>query len=193
MRLPTMSRPPFPPGIATARLTLRPPTVADAPTILAAVTASYAELNEWMDWARGRYELADAESFCADAEESLADGREYPVLLTHHGDDHVIGSMGLIDIDWTVPKFEIGYWIDSRHVGRGYCTEAARALTRLAFEELSAKRVQIMMDTRNKRSWAVAERLGFELEAVHRDSRRDNAGRLSDTRMYAMFDVANLR
>ena len=188
-----MSRPSFPPCIDTARLTLRPPTVADAPAVLDAVTASHAELNEWMEWARGPYELADAEAFCAAAEESLAEGREYPVLLRRHGDDHVIGSMGLIDIDWTVPKFEVGYWIDSRHVGHGYCSEGTRALARLAFEELGAKRVYLMIDARNRRSWAVAERLGFELEAVLRDSRRDNAGRLSDTRMYAMLDVTELR
>ncbi len=188
-----MSPSPFPPEIETSRLILRPPTLADAGAIADAVAASYPQLHEWMEWAREPYGLADAQAFCNDAQEAMAAGREYPVLLLRRGDGCLLGSMGLIEIDRAVPKAEIGYWLHSDHVGHGYCSEAARAMTKYAFEELNAQRLEIMMDDRNARSWAVAERLGFELEAVHRAHRRDNRGRLSSTRVYAMFDLACLR
>ena len=92
-----------------------------------------------------------------------------------------------------MPKCEIGYWVHTHYVGQGYCSEGVRGLTRLAFEELGANRVEITMDDRNRRSWAVAERVGFQLEAVHRHDSRDNQGRLTDTRVYAMLDVGQLR
>lgn len=183
----------FPHKIETPRLILRPPTLADAGAIAEAVAASYAELHEWMEWAREPYGLAEAQAFCNDAQEAMGAGREYPVLLRRRVDGCLVGSMGLIEIDRAVPKAEIGYWLHSDHVGQGYCSEAARALTKYAFEELDAQRVEIMMDDRNTRSWAVAERIGFELEAVHAAHRRDNRGRLSSTRVYAMFDLARLR
>ena len=183
----------FPERIDTPRLILRPPTTADAPAILDAVTASYAELHEWMQWARRPYDLSEAEAFCEAMRRAMAAEREFPVLLTRRYDGRIIGSMGLINADWDVPKFEIGYWLHSDYVGQGYCSEAVRALTRYAFQELKAERVEIRMDDRNARSWAVAERLGFEWEAVHRADRRDNQGRLSDTRWYAMFELGRLR
>ena len=183
----------FPERIDTPRLILRPPTTADAPAILDAVTASYAELHEWMEWARGAYDLSEAEAFCEAMRRAMEAEREFPVLLTQRDDGRIIGSMGLINANWEVPKFEIGYWLHSDYVGQGYCSEAVRALTRYAFEELKAKRVEIRMDDRNARSWAVAQRLGFEWEAVHRADRRDNQGRLSDTRWYAMFELGRLR
>ena len=166
---------------------------ADARGILRAVTASYAELHEWMPWARAPYGLSEAEAFCDATRRAMAAAHEYAVLLRQRTDDEIIGSMGLINVRWDVPKFEIGYWLHSDYVGVGYCSEAARALTRFAFEELDAKRVEITMDDRNTRSWAVAERLGFEWEAMHRADRRDNQGQLSNTRVYAMFDVGQLR
>lgn len=183
----------FPDQIETARLILRPPTVADAPAIAEAVHASYAELSAWMPWARGDYGVAEATAFCEATREAYEAEREYPALLTLRDDGRLVGSMGLIDIDWAVPKFEIGYWLHSRFVGHGYCSEATRALTRHAFEAHQAKRVELRIDDRNARSWAVADRLGFTWEAVLKADRRDNQGRLSDTRVYAMWDLSQLR
>ena len=183
----------FPDQIETARLILRPPTAADVPGIVAAVNASFTELNEWMAWANGPYGADNAQAFCDASLEALAAEREYSTVLVHRGDDRIIGGMGLLDAKWDVPRFEIGYWVHTHYVGQGYCSEAVRGLTRFAFEQLGARRVEITMDDRNRRSWAVAERTGFELEAVHRCDRRDNQGRLSDTRVYAMLDVSQLR
>lgn len=183
----------FPEKIETARLILRPPSAADVPDIVAAVNASYAELNEWMPWARGPYDADNAQAFCDASLDALASEREYSTVLVHRHDDRIIGGMGLLDAKWDVPRFEIGYWVHTHYVGQGYCSEAVRGLTRFAFEQLGARRVEITMDDRNRRSWAVAERTGFALEAVHRCDRRDNQGRLSDTRVYAMLDVGQLR
>ena len=172
---------------------LRPPALADAPAIAAAVKASYAELHEWMDWARGAYGLREARAWCKAMEAAIAARREFPFLLTDRRNADVVGSIGLLNIDWDVPMCEIGYWVHTGRVGHGYCTEAARALTRHAFTDLNARRVQITMDDRNARSFAVAERLGFTWEATHRSNRRDNRNRLADTRVYAMLDLGQLR
>lgn len=146
-----------------------------------------------MLWARGPYGTDNAQAFCDASLEALAAEREFSTVLVHRDDDRIIGGIGLLDAKWDVPRFEIGYWVHTHYVGQGYCSEAVRGLTRFAFEQLDAKRVEITMDDRNRRSWAVAERTGFELEAVHRCDRRDNQGRLSNTRVYAMLDVRQLR
>ena len=88
-------------------------------------------------------------------------------------------------IDWSVPRFEIGYWRRSGEQGRGVVSEAVRALARFAFDQLGARRVEIRMSSDNARSRAVAERCGFTLEGVLRQDSLDVRGRPRDTVVYA--------
>jgi len=60
---------------------------------------------------------------------------------------------------------EVGYILATGQAGRGYATEAVRALLDLAFETLGARRVIARVDARNARSRALLERLGLRLEA----------------------------
>ena len=60
---------------------------------------------------------------------------------------------------------EVGYIFAPAAGGRGYATEAVRALVGLAFESLGARRVIARVDDRNTASSALLTRLGFRLEA----------------------------
>jgi RimJ/RimL family protein N-acetyltransferase len=60
---------------------------------------------------------------------------------------------------------EVGYIFSRHHGGRGYATEAVRALLDLAFGELGARRVVARVDDRNTASRRLLERLGLRLEA----------------------------
>jgi len=182
----------FPGRIATERLLLRPPGLRDARAIAKAVNASAPELVEWMPWAQGDYGLGDAVAFVEAAERKLRTEEEFTTVMVA-ARRAVVGCCTLSARDWKVPKFEIGYWLCTDHVGRGYATEAARALTDLAFASLAAERVEIRVDDRNRRSWAVAERLGFTLEATLKANERGNDGSLRDTRIYTLFSLADLR
>lgn len=183
----------FPERLVTARLVLRPPAKDDAAGVLAAVSDSWTELHRWMPWAKERYGMEQARSFCADARARFDAGRDFTTLLTLADSGEIVGSAGLMGADADVPSFEIGYWARTPHTGRGYVTEAAAALARLAFGACRARRVELRIDRDNARSQAVAERLGFELEATLRAHRRNNDGRLTATRIYALFDLASLR
>ena len=66
---------------------------------------------------------------------------------------------------------EIGYWIGVQHVGHGYATELARALTETAFEQPGIDAVEIHHDRSNVASGAVPARLGFRLVGERRRPR----------------------
>lgn len=188
--------PSLPDQIETPRLLLRPPAPTDAQAVCQAVTASLPELTPWMAWANEAYGMAQATAFCERAAAAGPLGEppaEFALLITRKADGAVVGGSGYPSIAWQTPCFEIGYWLRTDCTGEGFATETARALTQCAFATLGACRVEIRMDARNTRSWAVPERLGFEWEATLKAHRRDTAGRLEDTRIYAMWDVASLR
>jgi ribosomal-protein-serine acetyltransferase len=74
-------------------------------------------------------------------------------------------------VDWELPEFSVGYWVDAPREGQGYVTEAARAALRMVFGPLGARRARIECNEMNVRSWRVAERLGFTREAHIRQTR----------------------
>ena len=59
---------------------------------------------------------------------------------------------------------EIGYWLAEHHAGRGVMTRCCLAVIDYGIGELGLHRIQILADALNRRSRAVAERLGFTLE-----------------------------
>jgi RimJ/RimL family protein N-acetyltransferase len=82
---------------------------------------------------------------------------------------------------------EIGYWIHQHHVGRGYATEAAAALTRVAFEVDLVRRVEIRCDPTNDRSIAVPRKLGFTHEGTLRKNSITPDGELRDTMIWSLI------
>lgn len=66
---------------------------------------------------------------------------------------------------------EIGYWVHVDHVGKGYATEAARALTTAAFSLPDVEWVEIHHDEANGRSRRVPEKLGYRLVSVQPDEK----------------------
>ena len=83
-------------------------------------------------------------------------------------------------------RAELGYWIGLAHWNQGYCTEASRALLEFAFDELRLNRVQARHLTRNPASGRVMQKLGMQLEGVHREAVR-KWDRFEDLALYAIL------
>jgi len=179
-----------PDQLATERLILRSARGNDAATLNAAVCESLAELRPYMPWAQTAPSLARSDADCRRMQAKFLLREDLPMFMFERaadgGEGDFVGGTGLHRIDWTVRRFELGYWCRSGRQGRGFVTEAARALTRFAFERLQARRVEVRMDDTNERSWQVAERAGFALEGVLRSDALNPQGEPRDTRVYAL-------
>lgn len=174
-----------PTRLTTPRLIVRTSVPSDARELNALIRESLPQLKPWLPWAQHEPSLAETRTLLKTRAADFRSRAHFMFLLTSRRSGKILGAIALLRIDWNVPKMEIGYWCGTRHTGRGYMTEAARAVAELAFEALGAHRVEIVCDTRNQASRAVAERLGFKLEGVHRHERRAPDGALADTCFYA--------
>ncbi|MBC2932246.1 GNAT family N-acetyltransferase [Nocardioides sp. zg-1228] len=81
---------------------------------------------------------------------------------------------------------EIGWTVLPEHAGRGYATEAARAVLRLGFEHYGLRRIMANLDVRNERSAALCERLGMRRE-VHRIADFWSKGEWTSSYEYALL------
>jgi RimJ/RimL family protein N-acetyltransferase len=163
---------------------MRPPKMGDGKIVNEAIRESFDELTVWMPWAQRMPTIADSETYVREAYGRYKAREELAFLWFDKRDGSLVGSGGLHHIDWSVPKFEIGYWVRTSRQGYGYVTEAVKRLTTWCFDDADAERVEIRCDTRNTRSAAVAIRAGYTLEATLRRDGRDNAGGLRDTLIF---------
>ena len=72
--------------------------------------------------------------------------------------DEFVAQIYIGQLDWELPKFSIGFFVDVDHQGQGYVTEAVIGVLQFIFHHLHAHRVQIECDDTNLRSCRIAER-----------------------------------
>ena len=171
------------------RLLLRAPRAGDGAALHDAMVESIESLKPWMPWAQTLPTPQDSELTCRQMAARFVQRTDLPLYIFERAADggcgRLIGGTGLHRFDWSVPRFEIGYWCRTSLQGHGFVTEAVRTLARFAFDGLRARRVEIRMAGHNTRSRAVAERCGFTLEGVLRQDSLDRNGQPRDTVVYA--------
>lgn len=176
----------FPNELTTDRLLIRAPRPGDGKAVNAAVNESLEELKPWMPFAQKSQSIEDTEANIREACAKFMLREDLRLLMFDRITGEFIGSTGFHRMDWDVPKVEIGYWISTKHSGKGYMTEAVEALTAFAAREFGARRVEIRCDPDNVKSRRIPEKLGFQLEGVLRQDDVSADGRsLRDTCVFA--------
>ena len=159
--------------LRTARLVLSVPTEDDIDPITAA--AQDPEVPRWTTLP-SPYSRTDAEGFVQkaagwwDAESELT--------WAIRADGQWVGMLGLHRFE-RGESAEIGYWMASPARGRGYLTEAARAVIDFAFDPqgLDLKRVDWRAVVGNVASARSARTLGFRYEGLVRQGLTGPRGR----------------
>jgi RimJ/RimL family protein N-acetyltransferase len=101
--------------------------------------------------------------------------------------DEFVAQVYVGPVNWDLPEFEIGFFVDRDHEGQGYVTEAVRAAMGFIFEHLKAHRLRMECDDTNHRSQRVAERCGLVREGHFRENKRNADGSLSGTLAFGLL------
>ena len=176
----------FPFEFETERLTIRGPKPGDGTAVREAVLESQDELKPWMPWAEDIPDEEAYETLVREGNLRFLGREDLWMILFLKGTNTVVGGSGLHRIDWSVPKFEIGYWVRTAYAKQGFITESTEGIAQFAFDVLGAKRVEIRCDALNERSAAIPKRLGFALEGVLKhEARHHITNELRDTMIFA--------
>jgi [ribosomal protein S5]-alanine N-acetyltransferase len=84
----------------------------------------------------------------------------------------------------------VGYFLDQRHNGKGYTTEAVKLIVKYSFEELKLHRVEAGVMPHNIGSIRVLEKAGFEKEGLARKNVKIN-GKWEDHQQMAIVNPAD--
>ena len=186
----------LPVPITTPRLIIRPPQIGDGIAVNNAICESFDMLNQFMSWAKQMPSIEESEIYARQAAANWIlkknDEPYLPLYLFDKQTKQFMGSTGYHNLDWEIPCLETGYWIRSTCSGQGLMTEAVNALTQYAFKQLGVKRIAITCDINNIRSKKIPERLNYQLESVIKSNRINTKGDVSDTLVYAKYDLLDI-
>lgn len=163
------------PTVTTIRLLLRPFVMTDAPDVQRLCNEREIALNTLLiphPYPEGK------------AEEWIANGPSgFAVTLKDGGT--LVGCIG-IHVQPDHDRAEIGYWIGVPFWGKGYATEAVRAVIAHGFDTLGLNRIYAEVFTRNPASARVLEKAGMQREGTLRQAVK-KWGEYVDCEMYAII------
>lgn len=152
--------------IVTPRLVLRCWQPTDAPRVVECITASLEHLRATMLWAANEPQSVEDKAQLLRRFRGQFDlGQDFIYGVFDREEANVLGGCGLHPRVYE-GGIEIGYWIDARHLRRGYATELSAALTRVALEVMKLERVEIHVHLDNLASQGIPKKLGFVHEAT---------------------------
>ena len=156
----------------------------DAEAIFSLTDKNREHLRAWLPWVDATVSSEDTKKFIVECQEKFEQKKGADFGIWYEG--QWIGSMGFhtirLDNEWA----EIGYWIGKDFEGKGIMTECVKSVIKYGFEELNLHRIQIKCDSRNLRSKAIPERLGFVFEGAARENRKKD-GVFSDSLTFGLL------
>ena len=155
--------PDLPEVIDTQRLRLRPVRTADAPAMFDSYTQD-PKVSRYMTW-RPHRSIDETTDFVRRCEREWDLGNMYTWAITRSRDDRLLGT---IDLRTAGHRAEIGYALTRAEWGKGYMTEAARAVVESALARPGLYRVGAVCDVENPVSARVMEKAGMQREGVLR-------------------------
>jgi RimJ/RimL family protein N-acetyltransferase len=163
----------------TKRLTLRPGWPEDAPAVARAV--GHEEVVRMLAKVPWPYRVRDAEAFLS----RRRPASEACFLILSHEGEHprLVGGIGLAPDE---EGHELGYWLTPDAWGRGYATEAGRAVLSIARHALGLKRLHSGHFVDNPASGRVLEKLGFRATGMVKGRYSAGRGAIAPCRLFEL-------
>lgn len=173
--------------IETKRLIIRCYEPQDAERLKFSIDESLEHLIPWMPWAKGEPESIETKMERLRKYRGQFDlGLDYAFGIFSKDEKKLIGSTGLhTSLDNN--SREIGYWINAKHIKKGYATETVKALIKVGFEIEQLERIEIRCAPNNIASQGIPKKLGFFHEGTLKNRTTDTEGKLRDVMIWTMF------
>ena len=117
-----------------------------------------------------------------------AESRNYfPFVVEDLTTGKLISSLQVKSVDWSIPKAELGYYIDENYTCKQIVTKAVSSIISFCFDELKMSKLYIRTHESNIASIKVAEKNGFVREGVIRRDYKTTSGELIDVIYYGLI------
>lgn len=159
------------PTLRTERLTLRPATLDDSAAVVA--LANDMRIAQWLLRMPHPYAESDARVWISTHQAGFERGEDIVLFITERDptapgeSGRLMGAIGL-QVNTTHRRAELGYWLGLEFWGRGFASEAGRAIIDYGFARGDIDRIHAEHFDGNEASGRVLAKLGMTHEGVLR-------------------------
>ena len=126
--------------------------------------------------------------FLTEIIEKRLEKKYFPYLLVDNLTNNFIAFFDLKNLDWTIPKTEIGCYTDKAYAGKGLTTKAMKLFIEYCFKHFEFKKIYLRTHHSNKAAQALAKKCGFELEGTVKMDYVTTSGEIVDLIYYGRFN-----
>jgi RimJ/RimL family protein N-acetyltransferase len=132
--------------------------------------------------------IEDTRNFVSDIVQHAKEGTYFPYIIVDNSNNRIIGFLDLKNIDWNIPKSELGCYIDEDYANKGITTKAFRLFCNFCFTEYKFKKLFLRTHHSNTSAKTVAEKCGFEIEGIIRRDYKTTSGEIIDLIYYGRLN-----
>ena len=158
---------------------------SDVESLYALIERNRSYLSPWLPWAE-QQTLEGTRAFIRMGRKQLADNDGFQAAITRARPDHRLDRLSPRGL--AAPRDGIGYWLAADAPGAGNDDAGRERAAGFAFRAWRLNRVEIRAAVENRRSRAIPERLGFQLEGTLRQAEFVR-GRYLDHAVYSMLSA----
>ena len=128
--------------------------------------------------------LSDTENYCQEMMMNREQKSYFPYIIKSIDTKEFIGLVDVKNIDWQIPKAELGYFIDSNFEGKGVVTKSVHHVIQYLINEFQFQKLFCRVNAENLGSIQIALKNDFELEGTIRRDYRTSSGEVVDLNYY---------
>jgi RimJ/RimL family protein N-acetyltransferase len=169
---------------------IRPLTIEDLEPYFQMVERNRDRLKDFFTGTVSRTStLENTSAFLAEITERARARTYLPYLIVDHTSDMFVGFLDLKNIDWSIPKAEMGCYIDIEVAGQGLGVKAFQVFCEHSFQTFGFRKLFLRTHHTNTAARRIAESSGFQQEGILRWDYKTTSGELVDLIYYGRLNV----
>lgn len=169
--------------------TIRPLEMTDLVKYFELVERNRSRLEDFFTGTVSRTkDIAATKIFLSELIKKRDDRQYFPFIMIDNSTNNFIAFFDLKNLDWTIPKAEIGCYTDERFSGKGLTTKAMKYFLNYCFEHFEFKKILLRTHHSNKAAQSLAHKCGFEIEGAIRLDYMTTSGEIIDLIYYGLLN-----
>lgn len=169
--------------------TIRPLEVSDLTSYFDMVEKNRKRLEDFFTGTVSRTkDLIETEIFLTELAAKRDAKQYFPFILKDNSTNELVAFFDLKNLDWTIPKTEIGCYTDKKFAGKGLTTKAMKLFLEYCFDHFEFKKIFLRTHHSNKPAQVLAEKCGFEKEGNIRMDYKTTSGEIVDLIYYGRLN-----
>lgn len=130
----------------------------------------------------------DTEQFLKELLQKREDKLYYPYVIENLENGEFVAFIDVKNIDWNIPKAELGCYTDENYAGKGITSKAFSLFVEFCFEHYGFAKLFLRTHESNFAAQKLADRAGFQIEGKIRKDYKTTKGEVVDLIYYGRIN-----